>query len=387
MPREIFRFVWANSVGGVTNVRPTGPTDRARRAGERGATATATTTATMSYGAAVPADAARADGFHGAARAGKDGRKIIVSGISAVALVACACAVRSSATGAIGARARLGQGSRAITLSAACSPSVGTFDPGDYSNVGARLVTKSMSSDFKFESALEMRSTGCGAWTVDAAIAPGEEFGFYLYPRGEEGSDEKTVLDIGCEKAGGEKCMPFASPAALSTRECTTPTVEGDLKFWNRRFDGSTTTYTWGACRSDCGLIEPTSCAAECLNPRSFDCNIDGGNIEREAQWEHRSWCGGDWGCCRGLSGKRICDGQSWEDVFRGKPPPKRTPGQCSNPVTFNCDIQGHEVEQTPWDRRPWCGNDWGCCRGLAGKQKCQGETWEGVWKSRGNKE
>ena len=48
-------------------------------------------------------------------------------------------------------------GEQKITLSTACSPIEKlSFDPGSWDNVGAKLVTNSMSQDFMFEEALEM---------------------------------------------------------------------------------------------------------------------------------------------------------------------------------------------------------------------------------------
>ena len=72
--------------------------------------------------------------------------------------------------------------------------------------IGAKLITKSMSEEFDFDAAKEMRMTTCGTFEVEHdAMKPNEQFGFYLYPKprptdGEEaeggslGSDEMGIL-------------------------------------------------------------------------------------------------------------------------------------------------------------------------------------------------
>ena len=47
--------------------------------------------------------------------------------------------------------------------------------------VGAMLITKSLSNDFKYDKAVQMESSGCGTFTTNTIPAQGEEFGFYLY--------------------------------------------------------------------------------------------------------------------------------------------------------------------------------------------------------------
>jgi len=59
-----------------------------------------------------------------------------------------------------------------ITLSAACSPvDKLSFDPGNWENVGAKLISKTMSSDFAFENGIEMNAVKgkCGEYEVSAA--------------------------------------------------------------------------------------------------------------------------------------------------------------------------------------------------------------------------
>jgi hypothetical protein len=57
----------------------------------------------------------------------------------------------------------------------------------------------------------------------------------------------------------------------------------------------------------------PDWTGADCSEPssgscRKFNCNVDGYTIERGAPYYSRSWCGGDWGCCRGLANKDLCN-------------------------------------------------------------------------------
>ena len=50
-----------------------------------------------------------------------------------------------------------------------------------------------MSSDFRFEDAVDMRETSCGNYEATIAIDKDEEFGFYLYPLG-NATDIATVF-------------------------------------------------------------------------------------------------------------------------------------------------------------------------------------------------
>lgn len=160
-------------------------------------------------------------------------------------------------------------GSVHLSLLTACAPLGGlTFDY-ESSNVGARVTSKSMSNDFLFDRAKEMTQVRCGVYEVDVMLAPGEQFGFYLYPLGNT-SDVATVSDIGCFSHGGERCPSFSTPAALQGMErCTKTYEEGEDIFYNRIFDGSTTTYVFGSCDRDCAPTEdsrngcPSETAAE----------------------------------------------------------------------------------------------------------------------------
>ena len=62
--------------------------------------------------------------------------------------------------------------------------------------------------------------------------------------------------------------------------------------------------------------------ASGCYN---FNCNSDGYNIEQDPYYS-RSWCGWDWGCCRGLANKKICPGESYRDSYCGN----RYDGECN---------------------------------------------------------
>jgi len=147
-------------------------------------------------------------------------------------------------------------GSVHLSLLTACAPLSGlTFDY-ESSKVGARVTSKSMSNDFLFDRAKEMTQVRCGVFEVDVMLAPGEQFGFYLYPLGNT-SDVATVSDIGCFSHGGERCPSFSAPAALQGMErCTKTYEEGQDIFYNRIFDGSTTTYVFGSCDRDCPPAE-----------------------------------------------------------------------------------------------------------------------------------
>ena len=160
-------------------------------------------------------------------------------------------------------------GGPVFRLHFACSPLnyvTDKFNPGAWTGaVGARVVTKGMSSDFLFESGVEMAEIGCGAYELlHVPIAKGEEFGFFVYPKGQEGSDEKTISDIGCEHAGSSKCPAFAVPAAaIGMEACTKNTTAGEDTFFNRVYDGVTVDYTWGSCDNSCVQAHPTGCVAD----------------------------------------------------------------------------------------------------------------------------
>ena len=150
-----------------------------------------------------------------------------------------------------------------ITLGTGCSP-LGTvsFDPTTWTGVvGAKLITNSMSTDFRFENALDMTETSCGQYSVEYEMVQGEQFGFYLYPIGNT-TDGAPVKDIGCSDEGDQRCPDPSSPAALAgMTACTTAFEENGNTFYNRVFDGSTTSYQWGTCDS-CAGEAPQGCEA-----------------------------------------------------------------------------------------------------------------------------
>ncbi len=169
------------------------------------------------------------------------------------------------------ARSTLGS-SNVIALSVACSPGVRIpFDVENYSGVvGAKLITKSMSSDFSFESGVDMTETSCGSYELaDASkyLVDGEQFGFFLYRLDGSGS---PIKDIGCESIEEDGRCPVHSspitdtvggPFALSS--CTSSFTTDGVTFYNRVYSSGedTTGYTWGACDSACGLKQPSECS------------------------------------------------------------------------------------------------------------------------------
>ena len=159
-----------------------------------------------------------------------------------------------------------------IVLSLACSPgSRIPFDVENYSNVvGAKLITKSMSSEFAFDSAVEMTQSSCGTYELPNAsqyLSEGEQFGFFLYRLDGTGS---PIKDIGCESMESDARCPVHSspikdtvggPFALSS--CTTSFKSDGATFYNRVFSAGddTTGYTWGACDGSCGATQPSECS------------------------------------------------------------------------------------------------------------------------------
>ena len=190
----------------------------------------------------------------------------VIAGGALATLGAFACFANPRPTVNLNAAgARLGASSGEFTLHTGCSPlnklSYGFSGAG---TVGARIVSKSMSNDFRFEQAVEMKEVSCGNYAIsDFSLEEGEEFGFYLYPIGDT-SDENTVLDDGCLHEGDARCPAFASPATLVGGECTVKYTDpgSDDVFYNRVYDGSTTAYTWGSCEATCAVGQPDGCPA-----------------------------------------------------------------------------------------------------------------------------
>ena len=163
-------------------------------------------------------------------------------------------------------QSRLGAGSpQTISLHTGCSPlNKLPFDTSsDWTGkIGAKVVSKSMQSDFRFENAQNLQETSCGNYEGTVDLEVGEEFGFYLYPLGDE-SDESTVLDNGCLHEGDGRCPAFSSPSALAgIEQCTSKYSDpgsGDV-FYNRVFDGETLAYNWGTCETTCANSGPPGC-------------------------------------------------------------------------------------------------------------------------------
>ena len=125
--------------------------------------------------------------------------------------------------------------------------------------IGAKLVTKSMSEDFDFKNALEMTEVSCGVYEINAKPKAGEEFGFFVFPK--DGSSY-PAKDIGCKNVAGDKCPIQSIPAPLAGAKCA-PEVDygtGAL-FYNRVFDGETFDYVWGNCETSCSSA-PIECSA-----------------------------------------------------------------------------------------------------------------------------
>ena len=91
-----------------------------------------------------------------------------------------------------------------------------------------------------------------------------EEFGFFLYPIGEDLTDVNTVLDNGCMHEGDSRCPSFAVPAALAGFSACTSKYEdpgnGNV-FYNRisRRLGQIK-FTWGSCDTTCATKHPVNC-------------------------------------------------------------------------------------------------------------------------------
>ena len=147
-----------------------------------------------------------------------------------------------------------------ITLYAGCSPlSSLTFQPTDFAaQVGAAIITKSLSNDFFFDHAVEMEQTDCGTFTTKIVPSVGEEFGFYLFWK-DNFTEWYSVSDIGCDGTNTDKCPPGDVLASLSA--CTNTVQNPGFVSHNRVFDGTTLTYNWGTCDTSCNA-KPASCVA-----------------------------------------------------------------------------------------------------------------------------
>ena len=147
---------------------------------------------------------------------------------------------------------------KTITLFAGCSPlDKLTFNVENFQQqVGAMLITKSLSNDFKYDKAVQMESSGCGTFTTNTIPAQGEEFGFYLYNLNNF-TEYDAVSDIGCEGTDTEKCPSGDVWRSLAT--CTNSIEGPGYTAHHRVFDGETFSYNWGTCDSTCAT-PPATC-------------------------------------------------------------------------------------------------------------------------------
>ena len=147
---------------------------------------------------------------------------------------------------------------KTITLFAGCSPlDKLTFDVENFKEqVGAMLIMKSLSNDFKYDKAVQMESSDCGTFTTNTIPAQGEEFGFYLYNLNNF-TEYDAVSDIGCEGTDTEKCPSGDVWTALAT--CTNSVEGSGYTAHHRVFDGETFSYNWGTCDSACAS-PPATC-------------------------------------------------------------------------------------------------------------------------------
>ena len=289
-------------------------------------------------------------------------------------------------------QSRLGAGSpQTISLHTGCSPlNKLPFDTSsDWTGkIGAKVVSKSMQSDFRFENAQNLQETSCGNYEGTVDLEVGEEFGFYLYPLGDE-SDESTVLDNGCLHEGDGRCPAFSSPSALAgIEQCTSKYSDpgsGDV-FYNRVFDGETMAYNWGTCETTCANSGPPGCPQISTEPEVLDaqtCPIssgtgDAGYTDNYRGWYDASGCGICQDYCRwvGNSGSggdpstRTSSGDSFWSC-------RKAGGKASNPGTNQKDFCP-DPSNTNIRNVGGCGSDNYSARGYYGDtftfEKCAGQ-------------
>ena len=162
-----------------------------------------------------------------------------------------------------------------FTLYTACSPldelkfDVKKFDGA----VGARVATKSKDNELGFWSGTPMTEISCGTFQADVHIYKGEQFGFWLYPTTNEteshlySSSTDAQIDGGCEAKGSHRCKAAHVPAPLVNSTCTKSFPVYYLQkgmghdiFWNRVYDGKSTSFVWGSCDSECIAHQPPTC-------------------------------------------------------------------------------------------------------------------------------
>jgi len=160
-----------------------------------------------------------------------------------------------------------------MILSTGCSPlSRLTFSTGETfsDRVGAKLITKSMDPDFKWNKGMEMTEVYCGTFAVDFKPADDEEFGFYLYDKLDPDNELSAVSDIGCE-GDAEKCPDGDIIAAMDS--CTRESIFGNgAKSHNRYYKGDEF-YTWGSCDSVCAS-EPPNCPSDVFSSTTLSSRL-----------------------------------------------------------------------------------------------------------------
>jgi len=290
-------------------------------------------------------------------------------------------------------RARLGAGGpQTVTLHTGCSPlNKLPFDAsGDWTGaIGAKVVSKSMSSDFRYEAALDMVETSCGNYEATVDLAVGEEFGFYLHPIGDD-SDVNTALDNGCLHEGDARCPAFSSPSALAGIETCTSKYEdpgsGDV-FYNRVFDGTTLSFNWGTCETTCAADGPPGCPATSTAPAlpldAATCPIssgtgDAGYADNYRGWYDASGCGICQDYCRWVgnsgSGGNPSVKTSHGDSFWSC---RKAGGKSFNPGTNQKDFCP-DPSNTNIRNVGGCGSDNYSARGYYGDtftlEKCSGQ-------------
>ena len=245
-----------------------------------------------------------------------------------------------------------------------------------------------MQSDFRFENAQNLQETSCGNYEGTVDLEVGEEFGFYLYPLGDE-SDESTVLDNGCLHEGDARCPAFSSPSALAgIEQCTSKYSDpgsGDV-FYNRVFDGETLAYNWGTCETTCANSGPPGCPQISTEPEVLDaqtCPIssgtgDAGYTDNYRGWYDASGCGICQDYCRwvGNSGSggdpstRTSSGDSFWSC-------RKAGGKASNPGTNQKDFCP-DPSNTNIRSVGGCGTDDYSAKGYYGDtftfEKCSGQ-------------
>ncbi|CAL6315431.1 unnamed protein product [Bathycoccus prasinos] len=159
-----------------------------------------------------------------------------------------------------------------MILSTGCSPlSKLTFSTGETfsDRVGAKIITKSMDPDFKWDKGMEMTEVYCGTFAVDFTPADDEEFGFYLYDKLDPENELSAVSDIGCE-GDAAKCPDGDIISAMDS--CTREYEWNGAKSRNRFYKGDEL-YTWGSCDSVCA-VEPANCPSDLVSETTLSSRL-----------------------------------------------------------------------------------------------------------------